>query len=147
DAVAAVIGFTRPVTFEGQAAAWLEHLAAGADACALQPMRFDGAQLDWRSTLRDVVQARRSGEAPAAIARGFHRALARGIADAILRLADEHAVDVAVLSGGVFQNELLLEELAAFLDRGQLRIWTNHLVPANDGGISLGQAALVSCRG
>jgi len=73
--------------------------------------------------------------------------LARGIADAILRLADEHAVDVAVLSGGVFQNELLLEELAAFLDRGQLRIWTNHLVPANDGGISLGQAALASCRG
>jgi hydrogenase maturation protein HypF len=47
-----------------------------------------------------------------------------------------------VLSGGVFQNELLLEDMKALLAGGPLNIWTNHAVPPNDGGISLGQAAL-----
>jgi hydrogenase maturation protein HypF len=49
-----------------------------------------------------------------------------------------------VLSGGVFQNELLLDDLNCLLARGPLEIWTNHAVPANDGGISLGQAALTA---
>jgi len=47
-----------------------------------------------------------------------------------------------VLSGGVFQNELLLEDLKSMLAEGSLQVWTNHAVPPNDGGISLGQAAL-----
>jgi hydrogenase maturation protein HypF len=49
-----------------------------------------------------------------------------------------------VLSGGVFQNELLLEDLKAMLERPSLKIWTNQAVPPNDGGISLGQAALAA---
>ncbi len=49
-----------------------------------------------------------------------------------------------MLSGGVFQNELLLEDLKSFLDSTPFQVWTNHAVPANDGGISLGQAALAS---
>jgi hydrogenase maturation protein HypF len=49
-----------------------------------------------------------------------------------------------VLSGGVFQNEMLLEDLKALLEKSSLHIWTNHSVPANDGGISLGQAALAA---
>jgi hydrogenase maturation protein HypF len=53
-------------------------------------------------------------------------------------------VDTVVLSGGVFQNELLLSDLKALLESEQLEIWTNHAVPANDGGISLGQAALAA---
>jgi hydrogenase maturation protein HypF len=48
-----------------------------------------------------------------------------------------------VLSGGVFQNELLLEDLRDLLD-GAPAVWTNHAVPANDGGIALGQAALAA---
>jgi hydrogenase maturation protein HypF len=53
-------------------------------------------------------------------------------------------LDTVVLSGGVFQNELLLEDLKILLADGQLNIWTNHKVPPNDGGISLGQAALAA---
>jgi hydrogenase maturation protein HypF len=49
-----------------------------------------------------------------------------------------------VLSGGVFQNELLLEDLNALLKDEALQVWTNHAVPPNDGGISLGQAALAA---
>ena len=49
-----------------------------------------------------------------------------------------------MLSGGVFQNELLLEDLKSLLEGGSLRVWTNRAVPSNDGGISLGQAALAA---
>ena len=52
--------------------------------------------------------------------------------------------DTIVLSGGVFQNELLLEDLKSLLDSTRIQVWTNHAVPANDGGISLGQAALAA---
>jgi hydrogenase maturation protein HypF len=53
-------------------------------------------------------------------------------------------LDTVVLSGGVFQNELLLEDLQSLLTEGSLQVWTNHAVPPNDGGISLGQAALAA---
>jgi hydrogenase maturation protein HypF len=51
---------------------------------------------------------------------------------------------MVVLSGGVFQNELLLEDIQSLLLPHRLDIWTNHAVPPNDGGISLGQAALAA---
>jgi hydrogenase maturation protein HypF len=62
----------------------------------------------------------------------------------VAQLCESHAVDTVVLSGGVFQNELLLEDLRSLLVCRRLEIWTNHAVPPNDGGISLGQAALAA---
>jgi hydrogenase maturation protein HypF len=59
-------------------------------------------------------------------------------------ISRDHGVDRVVLSGGVFQNELLLEDLKSLLQDESLEVWTNHAVPANDGGISLGQAALAA---
>lgn len=143
DTVAALLGFTREVTFEGQAAVWLEHLARTADGDAI-PLPFDGRELDFRPALHAVAEARRRGLDPRSIAHGFHRGLARGTMDAILA-HDLHDLGAVVLSGGVFQNELLLEEIR-LLAPASLEIWTNREVPANDGGISLGQAALALQR-
>jgi hydrogenase maturation protein HypF len=53
-------------------------------------------------------------------------------------------VDTVVLSGGVFQNELLMEDLRLLLANEALQVRTNHAVPPNDGGISLGQAAMAA---
>ena len=61
-----------------------------------------------------------------------------------MRLCHSRSIDTVVLSGGVFQNELLLEDLQSLLEPLHLEIWTNHGVPPNDGGISLGQAALAA---
>jgi hydrogenase maturation protein HypF len=61
-------------------------------------------------------------------------------------LAGSQNVDTVVFSGGVFQNELLLEDIKQELESSALQLWTNAAVPANDGGISLGQAALVAFR-
>jgi hydrogenase maturation protein HypF len=62
-------------------------------------------------------------------------------------LCDEYQLDTVVLSGGVLQNELLLEHTKKRLLRSGLLLWTNHAVPPNDGGISLGQAALAALGG
>jgi hydrogenase maturation protein HypF len=112
DTVAALTGFTRPITFEGQAAMWLEHLARNArENCTGFPCRFDGPEIDWRDTLAAVIDARRDGVPPDVIARAFHRALARATAAAIVTLCDRLAVKTVVLSGGVIQNDLFLADI------------------------------------
>ena len=141
DTVAALLGFTREVTFEGQAAIWLEQLARAAPAADPLPLPFKDGELDTRPLLSAVVAARLAGRDEAEIARAFHRGLAAGLRQAIVTLAEEHRARAAVLSGGVFQNQLLLADLAALLGP-RLPVWTNREVPPNDGGISLGQAAL-----
>jgi hydrogenase maturation protein HypF len=143
DTVAALLGFTRPITFEGQAAIWLEHLGRGAGADTLDvPCAFTEAEIDWRETLDAVIRARRRGERPEAIARAFHRSFGRAVASAGAALAAAAAVDTIVLSGGVMQNQLLLHDIRDALAATSLRIWINRAVPPNDGGLSLGQAAM-----
>ena len=142
DAAAALLGFTRRVTYEGQAAIWLEQLARQAPPDAGYECPFDGESLDWRPLLAAVVADRRRGRDRRAIARAFHAGLADGLADAAAALCLAHGVRTVAASGGVFQNGTLLDDVAAALERHRIALWINHLVPPNDGGISLGQAAL-----
>jgi hydrogenase maturation protein HypF len=144
DAAAALVGFTRPVTFEGQAAIWLEERAGRAAGVAPYPFPFDGCELDYRPLVDAVIRDRRRGRSPDEIARAFHAGLACGLCDAIVALADRHDVSTVVASGGVLQNALLLADLRGLLRAASLELWVNHVVPPNDGGISLGQAALAA---
>ncbi len=135
DCVAALLGFTRPITFEGQAAMWLEHRARESSAAEAFPFPYLEGELDFRPALQAIVEDRLRGRAIAEIAYAFHAGLAQGILTAC------HAIGIAriVVSGGVFQNALLVDLIARELGD---RLWTNRRVPPNDGGISLGQAAL-----
>jgi hydrogenase maturation protein HypF len=144
DAAAALLGFTRKATFEGQAAMWVEHLAR--TATLVEPYSFPliGEELDFRPLLEGLERDRRRGRNPGACARAFQRGLAEGLWDAVRVLCQAPALDTVVLSGGVFQNELLLEDLKFLPRSGDPEIWTNGAVPPNDGGISLGQAALAA---
>jgi hydrogenase maturation protein HypF len=145
DVAAALVGFTRPVTFEGQAAMWLEQCARRADAnVAAYPFPFNAPELDYRPLLAAMVRDRRRGRDPHEIARAFHLGVAHGLRDALLTLAAVHGVETVVASGGVLQNELLLHDLTTLLGAESLALWTNAVVPPNDGGISLGQAALAA---
>ncbi len=147
DTAAALLGFTRDVTFEGQAAMWLEQLARPAPEAEPYPFPFIGEELDFRPLLLSVAQDRLRGRSLNEIARAFQRGIAQGLHHALKVVCQIHELDTVVLSGGVFQNELLLEDFKSLLSAtaatgGPQQVWTNHAVPPNDGGISLGQAAL-----
>ena len=144
DTVAALLGFTREISFEGQAAMWVEQLARSAASTEAYAFPFAGAELDFRPLLQGVITDRMRGRDPREIARAFHRGVAAGLRDGAIALCHAHALDTIVLSGGVFQNELLLEDVKTLLAAEALSVWTNHAVPPNDGGISLGQAALAA---
>ncbi len=144
DAAAALLGFTREVTFEGQAAMWLEQLARTVADVTPYKFPFTDGELDFRPLLHSIVVDRLRGRCPREIARAFQRGLAEGVCEALVATCGIHDLNVVVLSGGVFQNELLLEDLKGLLENENLQIWTNHAVPSNDGGISLGQASLAA---
>jgi hydrogenase maturation protein HypF len=142
DAAAALVGFTRAVTFEGQAAMWLEWLARTAPEVEPYPCPALDREIDWRPLLRATVKDRMRGRDPGEISRAFHTGLASGLVEATAALCRDHGVNTAVASGGVMQNALLLERLATGLEHQGIVLLVNHLVPPNDGGVSLGQAAL-----
>ncbi|HEY1270625.1 MAG TPA: carbamoyltransferase HypF [Terriglobales bacterium] len=144
DAAAALLGFTGEATFEGQAAMWLEQLARSAPVAEPYPFPFTGEELDFRPALQSMIHERRKGRAREEIARAFQHGLAEGVRDAVVSICSAQHLDRVVLSGGVFQNELLLQDLQDLLEKESLKIWTNHAVPPNDGGISLGQAAIAA---
>jgi hydrogenase maturation protein HypF len=137
DTVAAIGGFTREQTFEGQAAMWLEHQARASGCVAPYAFALRDGEFDSRPVLRAAVADRLAGRPVPEIARSFHGA----VADAVVAMAEGRYARRVVVSGGVFQNALLLELL---WDALRDRLWTNRSVPPNDGGISLGQAAIAT---
>jgi len=144
DAAAALLGFTREISFEGQAAMWLEHLARSGPPVRPYSFPFAEGELDFRPLLSNLARDRYLGRDASECARAFQRGIAQGIFEAATALCRAYDTDTIVLAGGVFQNELLLEDLKSLLDFTRFQVWTNHAVPANDGGISLGQAALAA---
>ena len=95
--------------------------------------------------MRAIIDDRRRGRDPREIAAAFHATLAAATVERIHLLCEGQPIRVAALSGGVFQNDLLWELVAEGLAAaGRVRPITNQNVPANDGGIALGQAALAA---
>jgi hydrogenase maturation protein HypF len=159
DAVAALLGFTGEVTFEGQAAIWLEQLATPLPAPESKyPFPVTENTLDYAPLLSAVLVDRQLGRERAEIARKFHHSIAWGVLTVVEELCHTNSIDLAILSGGVLQNRVLLSDIVDLLRHTGIELWTNCSVPPNDGGISLGQAAssvfehqrtgpLASCEG
>jgi hydrogenase maturation protein HypF len=146
DTAAALLGFVRETSFEGQAAIWLEQLGRKAATYDAYPFSFADGELDFRPLLNAVIRDRLRERPTAEIARAFQRGIAKGLVASVKGIGEERGIRIVVLSGGVFQNELLLADLKPLLEAERFRIWVNHLVPPNDGGISLGQAAIAVCE-
>ena len=133
-------------TYEGQAAAELE-AACDRSERAAYPMPL--LEQDGRLVLdaRPTVAAAAGRDADAAVvAARFHNALAHATARACAVLAEGRGLDTVVLSGGVFQNLLLLERTRERLEAAGLRVLVPRVLPPNDGGISFGQAAIAATR-
>ena len=147
DAASSLIGLRHTVSFEAQAAVELEALAASHGG-PTPTYRFgtDGGTIDAGPVMAALVDGTRRGQAPSAMARGFHLAIADMMAEQAERLAGETGIGRVALSGGVFQNALLVGLARDRLtDRG-LEVLTHRVVPPNDGGLSLGQAVVVGSR-
>ncbi|MBA2566341.1 MAG: carbamoyltransferase HypF [Thermoleophilaceae bacterium] len=149
DAVAALRGLCPEATYEGQAAVELEAAASGAAGEAAGAYVFDlggdgGLVIDARETVLAAARDAASGVSPGTVAARFHNGLADVTARACAECAERHGIDVVVLSGGVFQNRLLLERTAAALAGAGLEVLVPERLPPNDGGIAYGQAAVAA---
>jgi hydrogenase maturation protein HypF len=145
DAVAAVLGVRDTVTYEGQAAIELEQLADPTErgVYPLDVLPGDGAlQLGGGGLLRAVVADQAAGTPTPVIAARFHNGLAAGVLAVCRTLRKDRGLETVALSGGVFQNLLLLGRCVGALEEAGFRVLLHGRVPPNDGGISLGQAAV-----
>ena len=144
DAVAALCGLRESVAYEAQAAIELEQAADAEEAGAYH---FDilaengGWVYDWRPVIRSILTDISAGVPAGRVSMRFHRALISLLAEAAEKALLETGVRKVALSGGCFQNELLLTLGANALEARGFTVLYNRLVPCNDGGICFGQAA------
>ncbi len=148
DAVAALLGVRREVTYEGQAAIELETLAATAWPAPAYPVALHqtGELMEFPTlaVFRAVVEDLRHGVPVTSIAARFHATVIAGVVEMVRAVRQAEGLTQVALSGGCFQNRLLLEGLTQALRREGLTVYTHHRVPTNDGGLSLGQAVVAA---
>lgn len=150
DGVSAMLGIRTASTFEGEASTALQYRAEAWEAAhpSMDTITPEAPETDTEGFLtlpthrlvQDILIRRLAGEHPDRLALEFHRRLAGQIAGAVQAAREQTKLSTVALSGGVFQNRLLLELTAGQLEVMGLQVLTHHLVPPNDGGIALGQA-------
>ncbi len=147
DAVAACLGVCfNGLGFEGQAAMQLQAMA---ETCPHETGTYGHdcrAAIQWKALWQGILSDLKSGIAPEIIAKRFHNTLARMVARKALEITAEGRVCEIVLTGGVFQNGLLLHDVQALLRSKGVKTLTPKQYPANDGGLSLGQATVLAAR-
>jgi hydrogenase maturation protein HypF len=143
DGVAALIGLRQTVNYEAQAAMLLE-ASVDPGENGRYPLDLDDERgvIEWRGLVTAVVADVRAGIATGRIAARFHNSLAHLCLAVCQRLRQYHSLSQVALSGGVWQNVTLLEKTAELLTDHQFTLYLHHKVPANDGGLALGQAVV-----
>ena len=106
------------------------------------PLTYLVPQPMWQSLLIDIKKS----AAPALMAAKFHQGLAISISKMVAKLHQSCEFNQVVLTGGVFQNKLLLVGVSDRLTKMGLKVLTHREVPANDGGLSLGQVAIAAAK-
>ena len=148
DAVAAMLGLGTYNHFEAQLPMALESIADpdvkdGYDF-QIKDAPAGTFQLDFRAMIGQIIEDMRKGRLPGVISAKFHNAVAAGLLGLAIEARKKYHLDTVALSGGVFCNRYLANRLISTLKEEQFCVLFNRTVPANDGGIALGQAAIAS---
>jgi hydrogenase maturation protein HypF len=145
DAVASLAGVKQSIGYEAEAAMNLEALAGASCAdgsYSLPLLGGDPLQIDWKPAVARIVDDVRGGVAAATIAARFHAGVAAAITDVCTHLRSTTGISTVGLTGGVFQNALLVQLTVAALQRADFDVLLHERVPPNDGGLALGQAVV-----
>ncbi len=145
DAVAALIGVREDVNYEAQAAIELE-MQVDANEKEAYAFLLREHEIDPAPVIEAIVADLRSGVTVGRIAARFHRAVAKMVNFVCQNLRDRYEIHEVVLSGGVWQNMVLLSQTVDLLRDSDFTVYVHRQVPANDGGIALGQAAVAIHR-
>ncbi len=147
DAVSSLLGLRNAVNYEGQAAIELETIA---ERSCTESYEFEidagAGVVKAEALIRQAVEDLLGGLSPQKVSAKFHLGVVRLIGTIARHVRDERRLSRVVLSGGVFQNMFLLKNVCRMLKRDGFEVFTHSRVPTNDGGISLGQAAIANAR-
>lgn len=145
DAAAALAGVRQAVNYEGQAAIEFEALADPTEE-GKYSFGLDQDQIGVKTAVEALINDAMSGVPPAKISAKFHNGLAACVMEICLRIRSETDIDEVALSGGVWQNITLLGRTLSLLTQSGFRVYIHKEVPANDGGLALGQAVIAAAR-
>ncbi len=147
DAVSSMLGLRNAVNYEGQAAIELEAIA---DPACIQRYDFEitagGSIIKTEAVIKSAVEDLLDSVSPREVSAKFHLGVAHLITEVARDTRDKRQLNRVVLSGGVFQNMFLLENVCRMLSRDGFEVFTHSRVPTNDGGISLGQAVIAGAH-
>ncbi|MBI5407873.1 MAG: carbamoyltransferase HypF [Nitrospirae bacterium] len=147
DAVSALLGIRKAIYYEGQAAIELEMRADSSDTDRYEVdyKEHDGkTEIVLVPLIKGIVSDLAKGTGVNTISARFHNTVAAIVLDVCLKLKKQTGINRIALSGGVFQNSLLMEKTYNLLDENGFKVYTHRRVPTNDGGLSLGQAIIAN---
>ncbi|MCD4742701.1 MAG: carbamoyltransferase HypF [Desulfobacteraceae bacterium] len=152
DGVASILGIRYKITFESQAAMELEAVSKKDLDCKAYSFSFEESnnkkifEIKLGLLIKEVVQDITSGEKLSDISTRFHRTFVDMFVKGVLKVRQNTGLNDVVLSGGVFNNNLVFDNILKDLENNDLKVYTHTLVPAGDGGISLGQAIIAGAK-
>jgi len=148
DVAAGILGLGTVIHYEGQAAVELE-LAAQTAHGQLLPYRISQDQpriIDFMPTFAALAEAVRQGTNVNFLAACFHVTVAQAVVDMVKLIRQDTGLKTVALSGGVWQNIILLGKVVGMLQQDGFHVYSNQRVPLNDGGLALGQALVAGAR-
>jgi len=144
DAAGALLGFNKNISYEAEGAVYLEMLALKSGSEEYIPCFIKDENglvtIDSAKLIKALYERKSAGGSLPDLAKIFHNSLVEGIAEMLSVICSESGIDQVLLSGGVFQNRIMLREAEKRLASNGFKVFINKKIPSNDAGISAGQA-------
>lgn len=147
DGVAALIGFSNKITFEGEAAIYLENIS---DDYNSEVYGFKIKEIDnnfilkFENIIENIIDDIYKNEDIKIISKRFHNTIIKSTVEMALKIREKTNINIIALSGGVFQNEILFKGVVEGLKKYEFQVLTHKNIPCNDSGISLGQLIIAN---